>query len=370
MRENERWLPDYALYMALKKENGEKPWTEWEEGLRFRDAGLLSAKKEELREDICFHEFLQYEFQRQWQELKTYANSRGIKIIGDIPIYVSLDSADAWAGRELFQFDENGYPTAVAGCPPDGFSATGQLWGNPLYDWKYHEKTGFRWWMERLSFCYSMYDVLRIDHFRGFDEYYSIPYGETTAIKGHWEKGPGLALFLRAKEELPGKEIIAEDLGYVTDSVRKLVRDTGFPGMKVLEFAFDSRDTGSASDYLPHNYSPNCVVYTGTHDNETATGWFCHGLKEEEKQMVRDYFCADNVADENMYLPLICGAMRSVAKLCVIPMQDIFGYDNTARMNTPSTTGGNWKWRLLPGEFSPEVREKFAAITRRYGRAR
>lgn len=370
VRENERWLPDYALYMALKKENDEKPWTEWEEGLRFRDAGLLSAKKEELREDICFHEFLQYEFQRQWQELKTYANSRGIKIIGDIPIYVSLDSADAWAGRELFQFDENGYPTAVAGCPPDGFSATGQLWGNPLYDWNYHEKTGFRWWMERLSFCYSMYDVLRIDHFRGFDEYYSIPYGETTAIKGHWEKGPGLALFLRAKEELPGKEIIAEDLGYVTDSVRKLVRDTGFPGMKVLEFAFDSRDTGSASDYLPHNYSPNCVVYTGTHDNETATGWFCHGLKEEEKQMVRDYFCADNVADENMYLPLICGAMRSVAKLCVIPMQDIFGYDNTARMNTPSTAGGNWKWRLLPGEFSPEVREKFAAITRRYGRAR
>ena len=370
VRENERWLPDYALYMALKKENDEKPWTEWEEGLRFRDASLLSAKREELREDICFHEFLQYEFQRQWQELKTYANSRGIKIIGDIPIYVSLDSADAWAGRERFQFDENGYPTAVAGCPPDGFSATGQLWGNPLYDWNYHEKTGFRWWMERLSFCYSMYDVLRIDHFRGFDEYYSIPYGETTAIKGHWEKGPGLALFLRAKEELPGKEIIAEDLGYVTDSVRKLVRDTGFPGMKVLEFAFDSRDTGSASDYLPHNYSPNCVVYTGTHDNETATGWFCHGLKEEEKQMVRDYFCADNVADENMYLPLICGAMRSVAKLCVIPMQDIFGYDNTARMNTPSTAGGNWKWRLLPGEFSPEVREKFAAITRRYGRAR
>ena len=370
VKANVRWLPDYALYMALKKENGEKPWTEWEDSLRFRDVHLLEEKKAALSEDICFYEFLQFEFQRQWKALKKYANDQGIKIIGDIPIYVSLDSADAWAGKELFQFDANGYPLAVAGCPPDGFSATGQLWGNPLYDWKYHKKTGYRWWMERLSFCYSMYDVVRIDHFRGFDEYYSIPYGETTAVGGHWEKGPGLELFLKAKEVLPGKEIIAEDLGYVTDSVRKLVKDTGFPGMKVLEFAFDSRDTGSASDYLPHNYQENCVVYTGTHDNETVTGWFCHGLQEEEKQMVREYFCAEQIADEKMYLPLICGAMRSVAKLCVIPMQDIFGYGNETRMNTPSTTGNNWKWRLLPGEFSQEVRGKFAAITKRYGRAK
>lgn len=370
VKANVRWLPDYALYMALKKENGEKPWTEWEDGFRFRDVHLLEEKKAALSEDICFYEFLQFEFQRQWKALKKYANDQEIKIIGDIPIYVSLDSADAWAGKELFQFDENGYPLAVAGCPPDGFSATGQLWGNPLYDWEYHKKTGYSWWMERLSFCYSMYDVVRIDHFRGFDEYYSIPYGETTAVGGHWEKGPGLELFLKAKEVLPGKEIIAEDLGYVTDSVRKLVKDTGFPGMKVLEFAFDSRDTGSASDYLPHNYQENCVVYTGTHDNETVTGWFCHGLQEEEKQMVREYFCAEQIADEKMYLPLICGAMRSVAKLCVIPMQDIFGYGNETRMNTPSTTGNNWKWRLLPGEFSQEVRGKFAAITKRYGRAK
>ena len=367
--DNARWLPDYALYMALKKENGERPWIRWEDGLRFRDPQLLDEKRTELAEDICFYEFLQFEFQRQWKDLKAYANSQGIKIIGDIPIYVSLDSADAWAGKELFQFDENGYPLAVAGCPPDGFSATGQLWGNPLYDWNYHKKTGYRWWMERLSFCYSMYDVVRIDHFRGFDEYYSIPYGETTAVNGHWEKGPGLELFLKAKEVLPGKEIIAEDLGYVTDSVRKLVQDTGFPGMKVLEFAFDSRDTGSASDYLPHNYSTNCVVYTGTHDNETVTGWFCHGLKGEEKQMVRDYFCAEKTPDKEMYLPLICGAMRSVARLCVIPMQDIFGYGNEARINTPSTTGDNWKWRLLPGEFSPDIRRQYADMTRRYGRA-
>lgn len=363
-----QWIEDYALYMALKAENEEKPWTKWEEGLRFRDPYLLKKKRVQLQDTICFYEFLQYEFQRQWMALKTYANGQGIKIIGDIPIYVSLDSADAWAGKELFQFDAYGYPTAVAGCPPDGFSATGQLWGNPLYDWEYHKKTGYQWWMQRLSFCYSMYDILRIDHFRGFDEYYSIPYGETTAINGHWEKGPGIALFLRAKEVLPGIEIIAEDLGYVTDSVRRLVRDTGFPGMKVLEFAFDSRDTGSASDYLPHNYSENCVVYTGTHDNETVTGWFCHGLKPEEKQMVREYFCANHIPDEKMYLPLLCGAMRSVAKLCIIPIQDIFGYGNEARMNTPSTTGDNWKWRLLPGEFSLQMQKQLAQITRRYGR--
>lgn len=364
------WLPDYALYMALKKDNEERPWTQWEDNLRFRNETLLEQKKTVLFEDICFYEFLQYEFQRQWKALKSYANGQGIKIIGDIPIYVPLDSADAWARKELFQFDENGCPLAVAGCPPDGFSATGQLWGNPLYDWEYHKKTEYRWWMERLAFCYSMYDVVRIDHFRGFDEYYSIPFGETTAVNGHWEKGPGLELFIKAKEVLPGKEIIAEDLGYVTDSVRKLVQDTGFPGMKVLEFAFDSRDTGSASDYLPHNYSTNCVVYTGTHDNETVTGWFCHGLKAEEKQMVREYFCAEKTPDEKMYLPLICGAMRSVARLCIIPIQDIFGYGNEARINTPSTTGNNWKWRLLPGEFSPEIRRKLAGITRRYGRIR
>lgn len=368
VRDNAEWLPDYALYMALKKQHNETPWTEWEEGLRFRDPALLAQKREELQEEICFYEFLQYIFRLQWKALKRYANEKGIKIIGDIPIYVSLDSADAWAGRELFQFDGEGRPTAVAGCPPDGFSATGQLWGNPLYDWEYHKKTGYQWWMKRLSFCYDMYDVVRIDHFRGFDEYYSIPYGEATAVNGHWEKGPGIDFFRKAKELLPGKEIIAEDLGYVTDSVRQLVKDTGFPGMKVLEFAFDSRDTGSASDYLPHNYDVNCVVYTGTHDNETATGWFSHGLRPEEKQMVREYFCTGDTPDEEMYLPLICGAMRSVAKLCIIPMQDIFGYDNEARMNTPSTTGGNWRWRLLPGEFSEEMQRKYRELTKRYGR--
>ncbi len=368
VEENKFWLPDYALYMAIKKENDERVWLDWESSLRFRDAEALEKKKKELKEEITFYEFMQYEFKREWTSLKEYANAKGIKIIGDIPIYVSLDSADAWTGRELFQFDEQGYPTAVAGCPPDGFSATGQLWGNPLYDWEYHKKTGYSWWIERLAYCYSMYDVVRIDHFRGFDEYYSIPYGDTDATRGHWEAGPGIGLFKAVEEVLPGKEIIAEDLGYVTDSVRKLVTDTGFPGMKVLEFAFDSRDSGSASDYLPHNYIANSVVYTGTHDNETVIGWFCGGLQDDERAAVRDYFCDYATPDNQMHIPLICGAMRSVSKLCVIPMQDILGYGNEARLNTPSTTGTNWKWRIGKDEFSSEVRKQFLDITKRYGR--
>lgn len=368
LKEQSGWIFDYALFMALKIENNEKSWMEWDEDLRFRKADLLEQKKQDLKEEILFYEFLQFEFQKQWKDLKDYANGKGIKIIGDIPIYVSLDSADAWIGKELFQFDENGYPTAVAGCPPDGFSATGQLWGNPLYDWTYHKKTNYSWWMERLAYSYTLYDVVRIDHFRGFDEYYSIPYGDKDARGGHWESGPGIALFERAKEVLPGKEIIAEDLGYVTDSVRKLVKDCGFPGMKVLEFAFDSRDSGSASDYLPHNYTSNSVVYTGTHDNETVVGWFTGGLKDEERKMVRDYFNDHFTPDDQMHLPLICGAMRSVSKLCVIPMQDILGYGNEARMNIPSTTGTNWRWRLLPGEFSENIQKRMFDLTKRYGR--
>lgn len=368
LKEQSGWITDYALYMVLKKENQERPWTEWGEGLRYRDERLLEEKKEQWKEEILFYEFIQFEFQRQWKDLRKYANDKGIKIIGDLPIYVSLDSADAWAGKELFQFDEEGRPFAVAGCPPDGFSASGQLWGNPLYDWAYHKKTGYSWWMERLAFSFTLYDVVRIDHFRGFDEYYSIPYGAKDAAGGHWETGPGLSFFQRVKEVLPGREMIAEDLGYVTDSVRDLVRDSGYPGMKVLEFAFDSRDTGCAFDYLPHNYIENSVVYTGTHDNETLAGWFCNSLKDEERKMVRDY-CSDYYTpDQEMYLSLLCMAMRSVSKLCVIPIQDYLGYGNEARINKPSTTGENWKWRLLPGEFSKELQEKILEITRRYGR--
>lgn len=367
-RKEEKWLTDYALYMALKNENNGKSWNDWEEDLQKRDEKAIAKKKEELKEEIYFYEFIQFEFRRQWLDLKKYANDNGIKIIGDIPIYVAFDSADVWSDKKLFQFDEKGYPLATAGVPPDGFSSTGQLWGNPLYQWDYHKKTGYRWWIERLRFCFSMYDVVRIDHFRGFDEYFSVPYGEETAANGHWEKGPGVDLFNKIKEEFPGKEIIAEDLGYVTDTVRQLVNDTGYPGMKVLEFAFDSRDSGCASDYLPYNYEKNSVVYTGTHDNETVIGWFNKGLKPEERQSVRDYLCNQETPDDKIHIPMICMAMQSVSKLCIIPMQDYLGLGNEARMNIPSTSGTNWRWRLLPDEFSNELIAQIRQITKCYGR--
>ncbi len=368
-QEEERdWLEDYALFMALKEENDGKPWILWEEDVKYRKEEVLKKKKKELKQEICYYEFLQFEFYRQWLELKDYANSQGVEVIGDIPIYVSMDSADAWAGKELFQFDEHAKPKAVAGCPPDGFSAVGQLWGNPLYDWEYHRASGFAWWLRRLQFCFRMYDVVRIDHFRGFDEYYAIPYGAADAREGKWQKGPGLALFEKVQQVFGKREIIAEDLGYVTDSVRKLVADSGYPGMKVLEFAFDSRDSGNANDYLPYNYDRNSVVYTGTHDNETVTGWFCEGLKEEERQCVREYLCDFKSKDEEIYFSLVCTAMASVSKLCVIPLQDWLGYDNRARMNVPSTTGENWRWRVKKEELTEELADKIHAAVRRYGR--
>ncbi len=366
--EEKEWLNDYALFMALKEENDGKPWTLWEEDVKYRKEEALREKEKELAQEICYHKFLQFEFYRQWLQLKSYANSQGVEIIGDIPIYVSMDSADAWAGKELFQFDEHAKPKAVAGCPPDGFSAVGQLWGNPLYDWDYHRASGFAWWMRRLQFCFRMYDVVRIDHFRGFDEYYAIPYGAADAREGKWQKGPGIALFEKVQQVFGKREIIAEDLGYVTDSVRKLVADSGYPGMKVLEFAFDSRDSGNANDYLPYNYDRNSVVYTGTHDNETISGWFCEGLKEEERQGVREYLCDFKSKDEEMYYPLVCAAMASVSKLCVIPLQDWLGYDNRARMNVPSTTGENWRWRVKKEELTEELAEKIHAAVKRYGR--
>ena len=264
--ENRWWLADYALFMAVKDRFGGAPWTEWAEDIRLRRDYAMDYYRRELYFDIEFQQYLQYKFFSQWKKLKAYANEKGIQIIGDIPIYVAMDSADAWAHPELFQLDERNMPAAVAGCPPDGFSATGQLWGNPLYRWEYHKSTGYDWWMSRMWFCFQMYDVVRIDHFRGFDEYYSIPYGEETAVNGHWEKGPGIDLFRCMEQRLGKHQVIAEDLGYVTDSVRKMVQESGFPGMKVLEFAFDSRDSGSASDYLPHNYVENSAAYTGTGD--------------------------------------------------------------------------------------------------------
>ena len=327
----------------------------------------LDYYRKEQYYEIEFYKYIQYKFNQQWMKLKHYANDNGISIIGDIPIYVAFDSADTWANPELFQLDENNVPTAEAGCPPDAFSATGQLWGNPLYRWDYHAQTGFEWWVKRISNCFNLYDVVRIDHFRGFDEYYSIPFGDETAENGHWEKGPGMDLFRTIEYHLGQKQIIAEDLGFMTDSVRQLVKDSGYPNMKVLEFAFDCRDTGNASDYLPHNYGTNCVVYTGTHDNETLVSWF-KNIKPEERKMVRDYLHNYKIADKWIYKDIIAMAMRSVAQLCIIPMQDYLGYDNKARMNEPSTLGKNWKWRLKEGEFTEELMEEILAMTKLYGR--
>ena len=353
--------------MAVKNKFNGSPWTEWNEDIKLRTSEAIERYSYELSEEIEFQKFMQFHFYLQWNKLKTYVNSKGIKIIGDIPIYVAFDSADAWANPQLFQFDENNTPIAVAGCPPDGFSATGQLWGNPLYKWDYHKKTDYKWWISRLSHCFNLYDILRIDHFRGFDEYYSIPYGADNAINGHWEKGPGMDIFKAIKKVLGEKDFIAEDLGYMTDSVRQLVKESGFPGMKVLEFAFDSRDTGCRNDYLPHNYSENCIAYTGTHDNQTITSWF-DTISEEEQNLAREYLCDYNTPTSELYTSFICLIMRSNAKLCIIPMQDYLGYDDSCRMNEPSTLGKNWKWRLKNEDLFDSLKQTIYRIAELYGR--
>ena len=365
--DNGWWLEDYALFMALKDFFNGQCWYEWPEDIRLRYDYALDHYRRELYFDIEYQKYLQFKFFQQYGWLKNYANSQGVKIIGDIPIYVAMDSADTWANPRLFQLDDRNMPTAVAGCPPDGFSATGQLWGNPLYRWDYHRETGFDWWLTRLWYVYQLYDVTRIDHFRGFDEYYSIPYGHKTAEFGHWEKGPGIELFRRAEEVLGWHEVIAEDLGFVTDSVRQLVRDSGFPGMKVLQFAFDSRDTGSARDYLPHNYTENAVVYTGTHDNDTTVGWF-EAISDDDWNLARDYLCDFYTPDEEMDQPFVALAMQSIARMCIIPMQDYLGLGTEARMNTPSTIGCNWRWRMTEDQFTEDLCREILAQTRRYGR--
>ena len=367
LAENRWWLEDFALFMALKNFFGGKCWYEWPEDIRLRWGFALDYYRRELYFGIEYQMYLQFKFFQQYRRLKAYANEQGIRIIGDIPIYVAMDSADTWAHPELFQLDENNIPTAVAGCPPDGFSATGQLWGNPLYRWEHHRNTGYAWWLSRLWYVFGLYDMTRIDHFRGFDEYYSIPYGSETAMTGHWEKGPGMDLFRCVERNLGWHEIIAEDLGYVTDSVRQLVRDSGFAGMKVLEFAFDARDSGSANDYLPHNYIENCVAYTGTHDNETLVGWF-DSIRKEERDMARDYLCDRYTPKKHLYKSFIALAMRSRAKSCIIPMQDWLGLDNRSRINKPSTVGINWRWRAVPGQLTGELAEEILSSTKRFGR--
>ena len=361
---NQHWLPDYALYMALKNQNDGKSWIEWEEEIRLRKPEAVEYYKKELEEECNFYEFLQYEFHEQWTKVKEYAHEKGIQIVGDVPIYVAFDSADTWANPELFQLDEKNLPLGVAGCPPDAFSATGQLWGNPLYNWAYHKKTGYDWWLKRIAYCFDLYDIVRIDHFRGFDEYYSIPYGDETAVNGHWEKGPGMDLFNTVKEKLGELDIIAEDLGFLTESVFQLLKDSGYPGMKVLQFAFDPSED---SDYLTYKYQRNCVVYTGTHDNDTTAGWF-EKLSDGDREVALRYMNSFYTPKEEQHWDLIALAMRSTADTCIIPVQDFLGLGSEARINMPSTLGDNWKWRMTKGAFSEELKEKIRRMTKLYGR--
>lgn len=363
----QEWLHDYALFMAIKDSYDGVAWNHWDEALRRRDPQALAAKERELATQVEFYKFVQFCFFQQWNALRGYANSRGIKIIGDIPIYVAYDSADTWANQDLFQLDADGLPVAVAGVPPDGFSADGQLWGNPLYRWSRHKETGYAWWVKRMQACEQMFDCVRIDHFRGFESFFCVPYGELTARNGYWEQGPGYDLFATLDKAVTQLDIIAEDLGFLTDGVRELLAQTGYPGMKIFEFAFDARDTSGANFYLPHNYHTNCVVYTGTHDNETLMGWF-KSITPEERQALRDYLSTDSNNNSVLCDKSITACLQSVADRCIIPMQDWLELDNRARFNTPSTLGGNWMWRMPRGCFTTELVDRIAKKTRLYGR--
>ena len=363
LSENHAWLDDYALYMALKDKCKGAAWYTWEDGLKRREPEAMSQAQEELAEPIRFYSFIQYIFYRQWSALLDYAHKKNIRVIGDVPIYVPLDSVEVGADPQLIQLDEDLAPTAVAGCPPDAFSEDGQLWGNPLYRWDVMEKDGFSWWMDRLGAAGERYDVIRLDHFRGFEAFWSIPYGDKTAKGGKWIKGPGMAFINALKKNLPERDFIAEDLGYLTQEVLDLRDDSGYPGMKVLGFAFDSRDP---SEYLPYCYDPNTVCYTGTQDNMTTKQWFDTAGKDA-LAYAKEYMALNDC--EGPVWGMIRTAMSSVSNLCVIPMQDFLELGAEGRMNFPGTmTDANWTWRAEENFDSPALAKKIHAMTKLYGR--
>ena len=361
-RENASWLNDYSLYISLKNHFNGLPWNEWAHDIKNREHGAMEHYRNELADDIEYHNFIQFLFFKQWGDVKRYANENGIKIIGDIPIFVAADSSDAWANPEIFLFDEERKPVKVASVPPDYFSATGQLWGNPLYNWQKLKETNYSWWVERVRANLSTCDIIRIDHFRGFEAYWAVPYGDDTAINGQWEPGPGIDLFNAIKSQLGELPIIAEDLGLMTQGVIDLREATGFPGMKILGFAFDS---GEENDYLPHTYTKNCVVYTGTHDNDTLIGWF-QKAKEEDRQFARDYL--NSRSDDEIHWDAIRGAWSSVANMAISPVQDFLGLGSEARINTPGVAAGNWQWRLKHGVLTDELADRIAKLTKVYSR--
>lgn len=355
------WLDDFALYMALKDHHQGRPWTEWDSAIRLRQPDAVTEWRNRLKDDVRFYQFTQFQFHRQWSLLKSYANDRDIKIIGDIPIFVAHDSADVWANRDIFRLDEEGQPTVVSGVPPDLFTSDGQRWGNPLFDWKRIAETGYQWWIERARALLSMVDVIRIDHFRGFAAAWTVPADAPTAASGRWERGPRREVFDAIVGALGPVPIIVEDLGLITSDVDELRIELGYPGMKVLQFAFDG-DPDNA--YLPHTYESNCVVYTGTHDNQTTVGWF-QSVDERSRRQIQTYLGRDG---SDISWDLIRTALASVADLAIIPLQDILRLDDQARMNTPGRANGNWGWRYLPHQLHPGVSAGLGELTAAYGR--
>lgn len=363
MIEERDWLEDYALFTALKEKFGGRPWSDWDEDIKMRAPEAIELYRNELSEEIRFVKFVQYIFFRQWDRFHRYCNKNGIQLIGDIPIYVSPDCADVWAQPELFELDERRNPSRVAGVPPDYFSATGQLWGNPLYDWEAMKKDNYKWWLKRIGKASDCFDMLRIDHFRAFDTYYAIPYGHKTAEHGTWEKGPGMELFTAIKNDLGDVNIIAEDLGDIFDSVKELLKDSGFPGMRVLQFGFNPENCDN--DHLPHHYPENCVAYTGTHDNATVMQWY-READEKSKAMAKRYLKPRFL--ERMNFAFIRNVYASPAFLAIIPMQDVMGLGRDGRMNVPSTLGGNWNWRMQEGGASAARADKLRDLAETYFR--
>ncbi len=363
-KKNAEWLEDYTLFMAVKDYHNGKLWTEWEEDIAFRLKGAVNKWQTKLKNEIDYHKFVQYIFHKQWENLKNYANSKGIKIIGDIPIFIAYDSVDLWANKHLFSVNEKGKLLSVAGVPPDYFSPTGQLWGNPLYKWDEMEKDNFLWWQKRIKKVLEFVDIIRIDHFRGFDAYWEIPGNAPTAETGKWVKAPGHKFFSTIKKEMGDLPILAEDLGIITKSVEKLRDDFNFPGMKILQFAFGNN---GEKKFLPHNHIKNCVVYTGSHDNDTTKGFF-----EKEKQSGSGIFeWAQKYLDfynDNLTLKLIKTAYASVAKFVIIPMQDILNLGSEARMNFPGKLGGNWTWRFTWEQVENTLPQEYKELTVIYER--
>ena len=373
LEQNAFWLEDYAFFMAIKESYDSRIWTEWQEGLAQRETWLMEITRNQLSEDIQYHQFIQYLFFTQWKGLKDYCKTRGIIIIGDMPLYVAFDSADVWVNRHLFNLDQKGYPVVISGVPPDYFSSTGQRWGNPIYRWDIMAQDGYKWWIDRFKLNFQLYDMLRLDHFRGYEAYWEIPAELPTAMIGKWVKIPGTDLFRAIRSELGDIPVIAEDLGVITPQVDELREQFNFPGMRILQMAFGNDP--KAKDYRPYNYSPNCVVYTATHDHNTTVGWFTTEPGSQTTQTIEEIkqerkYCLDylNTDGKEINWDFIRLAMSSVANLAIFPLQDVLGLDTSSRMNLPGTIEGNWEWRMQPGILSLSVIAKLKELTRIYER--